>query len=69
MRRLKDNAMLETEITDTGDVLVEGQHVGRLDGFRFAPDTGTASGQEAKAVRAAAQKALDEVRDAIQHAG
>jgi len=38
MRRLKENAMLEAEITTTGDVLVEGQHVGQLDGFRFAPD-------------------------------
>ena len=57
MRRLKENAMLEAEITTTGDVLVEGQHVGSLDGFRFAPDP-NADGPEAKALRAAAQKAL-----------
>jgi len=38
MRRLKENAMLEAEITATGDVLVEGQHVGLLQGFRFLPD-------------------------------
>ena len=57
MRRLKENAMLEAEITPTGDVLVEGQHVGSLDGFRFAPDP-KADGPEAKALRAAAQKAL-----------
>ncbi|MBA5778691.1 helicase [Stappia sp. F7233] len=57
MRRLRENAMLEAEITGTGDVLVEGQHVGQLQGFRFAPDTG-AEGSDAKAVRAAAQKAL-----------
>ncbi len=57
MRRLKENAMLEAEITTTGDVLVEGQHVGSLDGFRFAPDP-SADGPEAKALRAAAQKAL-----------
>ena len=57
MRRLKENAMLEAEITPTGDVLVEGQHVGSLDGFRFAPDP-NADGPEAKALRAAAQKAL-----------
>ena len=57
MRRLKENAMLEAEITPTGDVLVEGQHVGSLDGFRFAPDP-NADGPDAKALRAAAQKAL-----------
>jgi ATP-dependent RNA helicase SUPV3L1/SUV3 len=57
MRRLKENAMLEAEITPTGDVLVEGQHVGSLDGFRFAPDP-NADGPEAKALRSAAQKAL-----------
>ncbi len=49
--------MLEAEITATGDVLVEGQHVGSLDGFRFTPDP-KADGPEAKALRAAAQKAL-----------
>ena len=58
MRRLKENAMLESEITQTGDVLVEGQHVGNLDGFRFAPDPNASDGPEAKALRAAAQKAL-----------
>ncbi|WP_109315198.1 helicase-related protein [Pseudovibrio ascidiaceicola] len=57
MRRLRENKMLEAEITATGDVLVEGQHIGQLHGFRFAPDA-TAEGQEEKAVRAAAQKAL-----------
>ena len=57
MRRLKENAMLEAEITPTGDVLVEGQHVGSLDGFRFAPDP-NADGPEAKALRIAAGKAL-----------
>ncbi len=57
MRRLKENAMLEAEITPTGEVLVEGQHVGSLEGFRFAPDP-LADGPEAKALRTAAQKAL-----------
>jgi ATP-dependent RNA helicase SUPV3L1/SUV3 len=38
MRRLRENAMLEAEITAAGDVLVEGQHVGQLHGFRFTPD-------------------------------
>jgi len=57
MRRLRENAMLEAEITDSGDVIVEGQHVGQLDGFRFVPDPG-ADGPDAKAIRAAAQRAL-----------
>jgi ATP-dependent RNA helicase SUPV3L1/SUV3 len=57
MRRLKENAMLEAEITVTGDVLVEGQHVGSLEGFRFAPDP-KADGPEARALRAAATRAL-----------
>jgi ATP-dependent RNA helicase SUPV3L1/SUV3 len=57
MRRLREKAMLETEITKTGEVVVEGHAIGRLDGFRFAPEA-AASGQEAKALGAAAQKAL-----------
>ena len=38
MRRLRENAMLEAEITPAGDVTVEGQHVGHLHGFHFVPD-------------------------------
>jgi ATP-dependent RNA helicase SUPV3L1/SUV3 len=57
MRRLRENAMLEAEITTSGDVMVEDQHVGHLSGFRFAPDP-QADGEAAKALNAAAQKAL-----------
>ncbi|HXW71582.1 MAG TPA: helicase-related protein [Methylocella sp.] len=57
MRRLRENAMLEAEITPRGDVLVAGQHVGQLTGFRFTPDP-AAVGEAAKALNAAAQKAL-----------
>jgi ATP-dependent RNA helicase SUPV3L1/SUV3 len=57
MRRMRENTMLETEITKTGEVVVEGHTIGRLDGFRFAPDL-TAGGTDAKALSAAAQKAL-----------
>ncbi len=57
MRRLKENAMLETEISKTGDVIVEGHAIGRLEGFRFAADA-SAGGSEAKALSGAAQKAL-----------
>ncbi|MCP8938957.1 helicase [Alsobacter sp. SYSU M60028] len=57
LRRLRENAMLEAEITAAGDVLVEGHHVGRLQGFQFAPDP-QAGGPDAKALRNAAVKAL-----------
>jgi len=57
MRRLRENTILDTEISKTGDVVVEGHTIGRLDGFMFAPDAAEA-GSEAKALQAAAQKAL-----------
>ena len=57
MRRLRENTMLEAEITPAGDVMVEGHHVGMLQGFRFTPDP-QAEGAEAQALRGAAQKAL-----------
>ncbi|WOJ91073.1 helicase-related protein [Methylocapsa polymorpha] len=57
MRRLRENAMLEAEVTQSGDVMVEGQHVGQLNGFRFTADP-QAAGEAAKALNAAAQKAL-----------
>jgi ATP-dependent RNA helicase SUPV3L1/SUV3 len=57
MRRLRENTMLETEIGKSGEVTVEGHVIGRLDGFVFAPDA-SAAGSEAKALNAAAQKAL-----------
>ena len=40
MRRLRENVMLEAEVTPSGDVLVEGQHVGQLIGFHFTADPG-----------------------------
>ncbi|MDU6376269.1 MAG: helicase, partial [Bradyrhizobium sp.] len=57
MRRLRENSVLNTEIGKTGEVIVEGHTIGRLDGFTFAPDAAEA-GSEAKALQAAAQKAL-----------
>ena len=38
VRRLRDGGDLLGAVTRAGDVLVEGEHVGRLNGFRFAPD-------------------------------
>ena len=57
MRRLRENTMLEAQITADGDVTVEGQHVGHLHGFLFVPDA-NAEGHEAKTLRSAAEKAL-----------
>ena len=57
MRRLRENTVLETEIKKSGEVVVEGHAIGRLDGFIFTPDTSTA-GSEARALAGAAQKAL-----------
>ncbi|MFB2606745.1 helicase, partial [Rhizobium phaseoli] len=70
MKRLRENAMLEAEISVNGDVFVEGHHVGQLSGFRFTPVAG-ADGPDAKAVQAASQKALAlefEARAARMHA-
>lgn len=57
MRHLRENTMSEAEISPAGAVLVEGHHVGELQGFRFTADQ-SAGGEDAKAVKAAAQKAL-----------
>src|SRR5918993_630781 len=57
LRRLRENAIMEAEITASGDVSVEGQHVGHLHGFHFVGDP-LATGEEAKALRNAAAKAL-----------
>ncbi len=57
MRRLRENAMLEAEISAAGDVTVEGQHIGQLHGFQFVADT-QADAEQARALRAAAAKAL-----------
>ncbi|WP_412050295.1 helicase-related protein [Hoeflea sp. Naph1] len=70
MRRLRENSMLEAEISVNGDVFVEGHLIGQLAGFRFVADT-SAEGSDAKAVSAAAQKALAleyEARAARLHA-
>ena len=55
--RLKDRSVLAAAVTGDGEVTVEGQLVGRLDGFRFTPDAAdTAEGR--RAVLAAANRAL-----------
>ncbi len=57
LKRLKDDAPLLAGVTEDGEVIVEGQFVGRLLGFEFIVDP-RASGAEAKSLRAAGEKAL-----------
>jgi len=59
MRRLREKDDLMAEINTAGEILVEGEFVGRLEGFRFIPDT-HAGGAQAKALRAASLKATAE---------
>ncbi|MBL8561220.1 MAG: helicase, partial [Gemmobacter sp.] len=57
MRRLKQKESLVAEVNDKGEVMVEGEFVGRLEGFRFRQDA-SASGEEARVMRQAAVQAL-----------
>ena len=57
LRRLKQREALLAEVNDKGDVSVEGEFVGRLEGFRFTPDK-SGEGAEQKALKAAAAQAL-----------
>lgn len=57
LRRLKQKEAIVAEVNDTGDVTVEGEFVGRLDGFRFVKDKAS-SDQEAKALSQASLQAL-----------
>ncbi len=57
LRRLKMKEGLLADINDKGEVTVEGETLGRLEGFRFH-QTGTASPDEARTVRQAATQAL-----------
>jgi ATP-dependent RNA helicase SUPV3L1/SUV3 len=57
MRRLRDKEELAAEIGGDGSVMVEDHYVGRLDGFRFTPDT-SSDGIHGRAARHAAVKVL-----------
>ncbi|MGH1576320.1 helicase-related protein [Planktotalea sp.] len=57
LRRLKQKEALLAEVNDKGEVTVEGEFVGRLEGFRFSQDK-SASGNEEKTLRAASVAAL-----------
>ncbi len=57
VKRLKEGDALLSSVARSGDVLVEGQFVGRLGGFLFQPDLAEGA-HAARAVSAAAQRAL-----------
>ena len=57
LRRLKQKETLVAEVNDKGEVTVEGEVLGRLDGFRFRQDA-SASPDEAKTLRQASLAAL-----------
>ncbi|MEY8838975.1 disulfide oxidoreductase, partial [Cribrihabitans sp. XS_ASV171] len=57
LRRLKQKEALLAEVNDKGEVTVEGEFVGRLEGFRFSPDK-SAQGAEAKTLKSASLQAL-----------
>ncbi|MBK5946998.1 disulfide oxidoreductase [Rhodobacter veldkampii DSM 11550] len=57
LRRLKQKESLVAEVNDKGEVTVEGEFAGRLEGFRFRQD-GTSSPDEAKMLARAAYESL-----------
>ena len=57
LRRLKQKEGLVADVNDKGEVTVEGELIGRLEGFRFTQDK-TANADEAKTLRAASVAAL-----------
>ncbi len=57
MRRLKQKETLVAEVNDKGEVTVEGEFVGRLEGFRFHQDA-SSSPDEARTLQQAAFQAL-----------
>ena len=59
VRRLRDEGEMTTSVAEAGEVIVEGEHLGRIEGFRFIPDT-TEGQTDQKAVLSAALRALRE---------
>ncbi|MGR3617902.1 MAG: helicase-related protein [Roseovarius sp.] len=57
LRRLKQKEGLVADVNDKGEVTVEGEYVGRLEGFRFRQDA-SAGAEEAKTLRQAAVASL-----------
>src|SRR6185295_2512721 len=59
VRRLRDEGEMTTSVAAAGEVIVEGEHLGRIEGFRFVPDA-TEGQTDQKAVLSAALRALRE---------
>lgn len=57
LRRLGQKEAMVADVNETGEVTVEGEYVGKLDGFRFRADKG-AGGAEEKTIKSAALQAL-----------
>ncbi len=57
VRRLRDKGQLIASVRDSGALLVEGEEVGRLEGFRFQLDEAVA-GEAARPLMSAARRAL-----------
>ena len=57
VRRLRDEGEMTSSVATAGEVSVEGEHLGRIEGFRFVPDT-TEGHADQKAVLSAALRAL-----------
>jgi ATP-dependent RNA helicase SUPV3L1/SUV3 len=57
LRRLKQKETLVAEVNDKGEVTVEGEFIGRLEGFRFRQDA-SSSPDEARTLRQAAVQVL-----------
>jgi ATP-dependent RNA helicase SUPV3L1/SUV3 len=58
LRSLREDELFDLHIDDSGAVLIGGEAVGKLDGFRFTPDP-RAEGVHGRTLRAAAIKALE----------
>lgn len=57
LRRLGQKEAMVAEVNDAGEVTVEGEFVGKLDGFRFSQDKGSGAA-ETKTIKTAALQAL-----------
>ncbi len=57
VRRLRDEGEMNSSVAEAGEVTVEGEHLGRIEGFRFVPDA-TEGQADQKAVLSAALRAL-----------
>lgn len=58
MRRLREDDVLDLTLDDSGGVAIGGEIVGKLEGFRFAPDP-QAEGVHGRTLRAAALRGLE----------